>query len=240
LEKEFDFKSIVDLIPIFSAWSIIYTCTGLYSYYHGFHIDIFSYIDVGELILISLSKFVLTIIALFIFFFLSVLHPFQNFFDGKDQLDAGHTSNIKLYSYPFYFALVFAIALFGLDYNNQLLEIFKKIKWFCVAWVILNLPIYISLCYIYIRKEKKQLLTVVLIFFFFYSCNISFLLGYIDKEAIKKNPLGNSIVFNGRIVKSTRHYYFIGQTKNYVFFHNDICSCTDIYPSQSISKLSLK
>ena len=73
-----------------------------------------------------------------------------------------------------------------------------------------------------------------------YSCDVSVILGYNDQDLIRKQPIGNSIIFKNRLVKSTKHYYYIGQTKNYVFFHNDTSNVTDIFPARFVSKLTLK
>lgn len=240
MDRDFDFKKIMELFPIFSAWALIYTSLGLYSYYQSFNVDIFGYIDIGELVLLSFSKFAITIIALILFFFICILHPFQDFFRESDPLDAGHKSNFKIISYPFYISLLLIILFSLIGYNKRLSNLFELIKEFCIGFVVILSPIYLSLIYIFIRKKKKQILTVIIIFLFNYSCAISFIVGQIEYNSKRKDPLGNSILFNNKIIKSTNHYYYIGQTKNYLFFYNDALKLTDIYPIKFVSKMTLK
>ncbi|MCJ8166038.1 hypothetical protein MKJ04_14420 [Pontibacter sp. E15-1] len=240
-QRESEIKRIQDLLPIISAWSVMFSCISIYSYYFKFNINIFQYLDFTELILLSLPEFVVTIAVLMFFVFVSQFHPFQSFSDDtSDPLDMGPESNLKIFAYPLYAAIIITPFLFLIDTTVGLNNFFKVVLRYAIVMIVVGLPIYLSGLYIYNRKEKKQTLTVLLIFLIFWSICISIILGITKYERIKASPTGSSIVYNNTYIRSTKEYYYIGHTKNYVFYHNDSSRVTDVFPASLVTKMSLK
>lgn len=54
-----------------------------------------------------------------------------------------------------------------------------------------------------------------------------------------KNELKISITVGQKPIKSTSTNYYIGRTKNYVFFYNVSSNSTDVYPTSTISKYTI-
>jgi len=54
------------------------------------------------------------------------------------------------------------------------------------------------------------------------------------------NDNNTFIILKKDTIKSTIKYYYIGRTKNYIFFHNDTSGFTDVFPDKDVSKLSIK
>lgn len=50
----------------------------------------------------------------------------------------------------------------------------------------------------------------------------------------------NYIVVDNKKISSTENYFYIGKSKNYVFFHNKQIGNTDIFPINTVSKLTFK
>jgi hypothetical protein len=68
----------------------------------------------------------------------------------------------------------------------------------------------------------------------------AFFVGY-SKIRHRKNKiyLNNSIMIGDKLIKSTPKYYFIGKTSGYVFFFNEANYTTDVFPMNTVSKLTL-
>jgi hypothetical protein len=64
--------------------------------------------------------------------------------------------------------------------------------------------------------------------------------GNYDHEGRISNPLGNDIVYNGQLLRSSKHYYYIGHTKNHVFFFNDQLKSIDVLTASLVTKMTLK
>lgn len=54
------------------------------------------------------------------------------------------------------------------------------------------------------------------------------------------NDNNTFIILKDDTIKSTTKYYYIGRTKNYIFFHNDTSGFTDVFPDKDVRKVSIK
>jgi hypothetical protein len=159
---------------------------------------------------------------------------------NQDSLDAGPVSNFKVVAYPLYFCGVTAIIFGWLESATRDNTIPSEITTFLIVACCTLLPIYLSLYYIYTRKEKKEVLTVLTIILVTTSCMISVVISRHQYTNIKQDALRNTVFLGEQRIASSKNYYYIGHTRNYVFFYNDTLKITDVYPASDVSKMSLK
>lgn len=239
MEKEPEIKKLTGYISLIYVWALLYACIGLFTYYAKFSVNIFQYLDLTELIHISLSKFAITTGLMLILLFLSIVFD-KNKFSKQDSLDAGPNDNFKVFAYPLYTFIIIALISGYINYlipNNLAIE---QISHYSFLLSCFFLPIYLSLYYIYTWKNKKEVLTVLLILLVPYSCMISAFLARYESENIKQYALINTVYIGNKQINSINNYYYIGHTRNYVFYYNDILKVTDIFPSTMVSKMTLK
>ena len=56
----------------------------------------------------------------------------------------------------------------------------------------------------------------------------------------KKKYLGTIIILKDKVINSDSTYYFIGETKNFIFLHNDKNLTNDVIPLTEVKMLSIK
>lgn len=239
MANEPEIKKLTGYVSLVYMWALLYACIGLFTYYNHFSVNIFQYLDLTELIQISLSKFAITTLLLIVSLFLSLVGD-ELKDKNQDPLDAGPVSNFKVFAYPLYFCGLAAIISGWLESATQDNTILSEITTFLIVACCALLPIYLSLYYIYTRKEKKEVLTVLAIILVTSSCIISVAIGRHQYENIKEYALVNTVFVGERPIASSKHYYYIGHTRNYVFYYNDTLKVTDVYPASSVSKMTLK
>lgn len=228
---------LYNFFPLVSLWALIYACVGLYFYYVNFNINIFQYLDLNEIVQITLARFIIIIVFFGLYIFIETILSFEK---KENFLDAGPKKNFKLFLYPFYVAIILYLVLFLLDKYLELNNFFSTIRTFSLSFIVFILPVILSLLYIYSSEDKKQVATVVFMLTFYYSIIISGLLGHYSYEKLISDPVGSSIIFNDNLIESSSDYFYIGHTKNYVFFYNDSLKSVDIYSSPSVSRMTLK
>ncbi|MEO8712613.1 MAG: hypothetical protein ABI405_10845 [Parafilimonas sp.] len=65
------------------------------------------------------------------------------------------------------------------------------------------------------------------------------MMGMKEAQNVKavKSFTGTTITINGNDVISDSNYYFIGETKEYIFFYNEKTNSPTIYPMEKVEKI---
>jgi hypothetical protein len=252
LNKKNDFgQLIISYLPIFTLISLGIGILNQLVYYYPFHLDILTYVDLNEIILSSftilLKCLVIALVGyisaeLMSFFIKKPLKITNKYYDGIP------ISLKRANIFMMFFVVVFSLllVLFYNRYNNTNYGILIK-EWhlvLCTLYIIGVLGIASLLYFKYVYETNYSMpfkfkytniimaSIVVLYWTIFFSAldaiNMSFHSSY-----------GTYIEAGNKRVVSTLNYYYIGRTKNFVFFYDVKNDFTDIYQNKDISLLSI-
>ncbi len=238
MKEEFDFKKLIELLPLIPAWALIYSSINEYVYYISFGLNIFKYIDIGELLIISIPSFALTVLSILILSYISNLIPLD---DDKITYDDVKTKkDLKTSKIIFTVSIVAQIIIFIADYFIRFNDFFNLLKIVVYCFTIVAFFWNMNFLYAYIKKGKQKKFFIAIGLQIYASILISMFLGSLKYDYLKLNHIGSSIIFNNTTIKSSEHYYYIGHTKAYMFFQNDSLNTVDVYPASLISRMTLK
>jgi hypothetical protein len=239
------FEKMTSIISFIALLLLVFSALKLFGYYIFFNLNIFSYIDISEL----LPQSLFSIFHLIFFSFISLVITDQTRHIWLENLKGGGQIGRMLF-----------------------LSNFKKIHWWIVITILIMLPIYLyylvitdvsskltsvalhltiiinvtlfSQLWLYLRKIKLKILYSIL------PISLAFLISGFLEGNIEYNKLLNStlktsyIIFESKgketEVRSTSSYYFVGRTKSYIFFFDNNTKLTTVYPTSLVSKMVIQ
>jgi hypothetical protein len=237
-------------IPLFSVFSFLYGISDLTFYYTSFNINILSYLEVSEIIsltlygfcVISFIGFVLYIMCTYVIMpslnalikYVSASSIFNRHFKG---------STIILLSVIFLIDLIlFAIATFFLKQKSEPAQFTLFLQLLLLMFSIgLITAIFVIKYYNKYKEDPKK--EVIAIFVFFCLCTgAPAWVSSTDAERLKtsKDRLTSFIYLEHRLIKPTKTYYYIGKTNKYAFYFNEYTGACDVFPMNLVTKMTLK
>lgn len=188
-------------------------------YYYYFSIPIIEYLELSEIVTLFLNDIIL--------YFL-LLIPFALFY-WVTKFDW-----LLLVAYAVVFCLGVLSGLnYSLKYKSQILLFIFCVILFSTSTLFLKLMP---------RKKIESIQAPLLLIFF---TLVIFIVAYTSrlsaKEVYRHNTFsGTEVVFSDTLIRSNDSVYFVGKTKNFVFFY-DIKGYTPIiYPFDKIVRMTLK
>jgi hypothetical protein len=246
-------KLFVSYIPILTFISLGIGIVKQLVYYYFFHLDILNYIDVNEILLGTITNLIKCILIILFFQFLTELFKFLRIIILKieNHDKTKHELNLTLKSINIISIVILVIcaSLFLFFYNkfdsekiasvNQEWIFFLKTSFMVILLLIFSV-IYFPLIYAtnYTKSISSKLMSVfvagivVLTFTILFSLEDS-----VDTKLF--STFGTYIEIGNKKIMSDYNYYYIGRTRNFIFFYDVKEDYTDVYQNKDITLLAL-
>lgn len=249
----FNKKELKSLLPLFGGFIFVSGIIKMKLYYNSFNINIVDFLDASEIIFAFISDFIpYVVITLFMFLFLFFLDTKKDVEvrdDYKDNiiLEKHLLRRLWLYIKLFPIILIYAIVLILLLIATFIWN-FSIIPFLIPFCIILAYQIYGILVLEYKRHyynhyksfPSPTFTNIILImgaFFMYVIVNV-----YLDVNSVKesKKYLGTSFkIENNNIISDSTNYY-IGKTKNYIFYYQEENKSTKVYPIKDMKEIEIK
>ena len=240
------FIKSIEYIPIISGIVIVVGIIRLYFYYLPFGFDVFQYTDIFDFIGSGLiALFPLGFGMLFGFSM-----PYSPQLSEKMQPKFADNNRVSIKSFKKIMSIVFLLFILipaliwlikVLLSDNGFTEQ-RKLILTAIGFALVALIVCQGLTDTYVEKmpfNKTVFITlffspILIIYFSFFS--------YVDALDVLFNnkTIHNSIVLSDKLISSDSTYFYIGQTKDQVFFHDSKTHLNEIYKQSDISKITLK
>lgn len=228
---------------IFSVFSVIILCLGYLSlsiYYSNYGIDIWHFIGVSEIVLLSL-KFIFDGIYFLFIQFLLVTYAITDIIDcnkeGKSIFDWLKRKYV-IRNAIILFILFIVSGLIVKYYPSGWDMLFRNIE----IQILLYFLSFIFIPFLFAKIELKFeeiFIRIALIFLFQMFC-VMIILPANENSFLTQSPQvskADFLIKDSFLISTPDSIKFIGNTSNYYFFYNSKKKTTTIYPSSSISKI---
>lgn len=248
-EQKPPFLKAIEYIPVITSIIIVLGCLRLVAFYGLFGVSIFDYTEFSDFLSQGISD-------LFKIIFYSVLglcipvfekrNPFKSEIkNGIIDEETRRQNANKFFTLLEYLILSVGIAIFIENVVRYLktkqfgtyeqLYLIGGLIYPFVAFICVHLcRIYLKYSY-NVNKSVIVFLALMSIDFtgsFWSSFNLGLSVKYEQKN------VGDSVIMEKDTLISTKDYYYIGQTKNYIFFHNEQKNNNDIFPKSKVAKMT--
>lgn len=249
-KQNFTISELISYLPILSLLAISYGVINQTIYYLPFHINILQYTDLNELLLASLYHLVIIVIPLTLVI-LSILYLIylkinNNKLKRKiDKVNFKRNFNLEKLFYGMIF-FTFVLNQTTVWSEFILIDKFDSVNFFealiGLFFAIIFLfyatrfkKVYRGIFNHEIDKKLYGLIYTIIFILWFSICG--------SLEAVwqvqNKPPLGTYLIIDKDTIKSTKKFYYIGRTKNNVFFYNADTKNTFVYDNKNIKLLSI-
>jgi hypothetical protein len=243
------FLIAIDYVPFITGIIISLGCLRLIAFYTIFNLSIFNYTDLSDFVSQGITDFLFILFYTFLgISFPTIKNPFkdemENGLINSDILLENSGKLLRLMEYIPYLVLAWFLLYGTIDYiKTQKFEIYDRLYLLGGIGYGIGLYFSIQLGRLYLKHNQHKINKTILVFipmmsFYFIG---SLWNSYTSALSVKyqQENIGNAITINKEIHISSKSYYFIGQTKTYVFFHNEQNNTNDIFPKALISKITL-
>jgi hypothetical protein len=255
IEKDDFAIKIIKYLPIITLCCLGIGILNLKICYFLFNIDILAYVEVNEIIFETFTNLLVCLIfflgqaalaELFTFFRYRLLKITKS---TDKRIKSGITFSLKTLHITYFFIVITITGFFwgyiNLIDNDKMKVIHKELMFFGISMYVINLILltfvfYVDLIFktIYFRSfnAKFNIVLKAVYFALFYT-----VLNSVNSVAHIKilSTYGTYIKIGNNKIISTQDYYYIGRTKNYVFFYDVLKESTDVYQNKDITVLSL-
>lgn len=250
-ETKSPFLKALEYIPLITGITIVLGCLRLVAYYSIFSINIFDYTELSDFIsqgLLDLLKIIASIVLGLSIPTFKKVNPFKyEMPDGVPNEDIKKNNADK-----FLTLLEYLILGIGVILLTSTLVLFIKTRVFDsyeqrsfagdIGYLILTF-FGVQFGRMFLRYTNTPTNKVILVFIpvvsFYFAGSLwsSYESGLATKY--KQKNVGEIIVLDNETLSSTKDYYYVGQTKSYVFFHNEIKNTNDIFQRSQVKKMTL-
>lgn len=227
----------------------IYSAIRLSIFYLFFNLNIFTYLELTEIIPQSLNAFIYALfIGIILYAGTSLLSTLIIEESVLKEMYTQPTFLKSVYLYPF--LTLFILIYSGFITTILFLWVFGAVDGYLCLKVLFYfiITIFLVISFIEIHRayynRNGKILSrsiIMIVLFCIYSIIVSSTSAIEKKYLLKKDNLylKNSVVVNNKMIKSTAAYYYIGKTNKYVFFYDENRDITDVYCIDSSSVLSV-
>lgn len=246
-----DYVSIfTKYIPIFSIVSLLFGVTNLTAYYNYYNINILPYLEINEVIFLTLKDFIIITLIISFSFLASYKketnnpppESFKDIYIQSSFLDVLKRNKKERTLFLILLIIILSFSILKLVLSIPTSTWLLAITGFITLIILLFFDIVINRTYykFFRRLPNKHIVIVSLLCLTLFSA--AMILGYYKSNCLKENGdyLKNSITIEGKEQKSNHGYYYIGKTSKYVFFYNDTTGLCDRIPISRITMMSLK
>jgi len=231
ITSKIDFEKIVKAAPLFYGFLIFCGALYLYIYFSPFHIDIFKYLELSEL-LVSFIHVIFSILFLFVVFVIEII-AFSNIIKHKELTSYKNGRIGWLIGTAFLTAVYITFASSnsveeGIKYNSLIL-VPALVAYAIVIWhefkstteesisylaVYLMLALIVGTVYEAISDSKSRV------------------------EAARNEIV--TITTKDSTITTNANYFYVGRTNSYIFLYNLSGKRRDIIPANEIKQITFK
>lgn len=246
-----EFKDFIKNTSLITGILIYLGFFELWIYYKIFNLNIIYYIDFSEIIVSFLGDILILILIsiglIYSYYMFNIKFNLQEELKNIEEKSKIKYSKrlvkiLKGYSGTFIGIFIIGIMIFFLFKTNVL-------KWIGVVIILQNI-LYIPFDIIiqeiriaYYNKHKELASTNIFVYIFEFIAILLMLSFFTLNEAQSvKNYYyyGTEVTINSNVMKSDSIEYFIGKTRNYIFFYNDTAKVARIFPMDDVKEIRLK
>jgi hypothetical protein len=250
------FTKIKDNLPLISIGLLTTSLIRIVAYYNYFDIDIMSYIEISESLTLSMPFIIvgtmLIAAVLAITFYNGEKEPSKEHNEIAKALQEAESIVIRLKVHFKLFQIIIGIimpltllvpGLYSLYKHNHYGEVMIWASIFMALMV--NYKIFIIETMMAFRRNNISYLSFAPALTISYIPALIFLCVYLSRlNAIytAHNPIYNIAVFktDKETITTSKEYRFVGKTKNYIFFYNNVSGIADAYPLNEMKVISTK
>lgn len=228
-------KNVIQYLPHFGSILIFLGVTRLIIFYNAFGISVINYLDFSEIITSMfdiISYIVFTVAGTLLYLMMEKDKAAKNEKTKYKTIDKLHNISIMVSSVGIILLLVWLKIITILTLTFWLMAFLSFVFLFFVLVRRIN-----TLSISEIKNKQFILLSFVLLSI----VSLSFYSNY-EASSIKndKKTIGVTIIFdNDKALISDSTNYYIGKTKDYVFFYHEKEGISDVYPMSRIKKIML-
>lgn len=243
-----------DYLKLVAPIIIVFGVIKLSIFYSEFNLNIFNYLDFDEILTSSLSDAIYFGIILFLGFYFGIVSHNENESNKHRKFEKAYMESNSLKRVLSFLAnssqipfiilfLVNLIIFYFITKFNILIDALKYFIYFFLAFLFLD--------YMCLEAERNirnkvskdiphSLFINIYIFGTFLIYTV--LIAKMEAFTIKKLKYNNEIKFkiNNELIESNKIHYYIGQTRNYLFYYLEDKSETIVYPIKKLEMLSFK
>lgn len=254
-EKDDFVIKLIKYLPIITLCCLGIGILNLKICYYLFNIDILDYVEINEIIFDTFTNLLVCLIFFIVQEAFGILVIFFRYrilkiTDKNDtRIKSGISFSLKILHITYFVIIIIITIIFwryvNLINDDKVKDIHKELYLFGISMYIINLILFTFICYadlifqtIYFKPLNSKFnvawkaVYFALIYTVMYSIN----------SVVKIKTLstyGTYIKIENRKIISTQDHYYIGRTKNYIFFYNVLNDCTEVYQNKDILVLSL-
>ncbi len=245
-------KTLKVLVPYGSILLVFLGILKMTIYYHAFNIQINHFLDFSE----TITSFLGDLLSISCFFiaisFANFLLTSNSEIQRTSQFHDLYLSEKSLKKRIRYVAMNFG-PLILVDIISIVLYLIvlwtrsKNTYYLTSALILINLQIFLSFLLLEYKRKYYELFEKPLnsslynlMLYFLIICGLLINRTYDEIHDVKVNKrlIHTSFTTNQGIVKSDSLHYYIGQTKNYLFFYNQDKNVTTAYPISEIKEIT--
>ncbi len=244
-------KEHFSFLPIISLLLLLISSFFNVLYYSFFDIQIVSYTDISEYLILFFSESFLMI--LYLAYFLGTLYfswRIYHFDLKRKRINIEKETTLKKAEYrilwppkvSFFLLTLFVTANVFIStlmsFSNQYL--FELLFFLSIACIVIFLDIFYDLICMSLKKKSSNPIKISLILAF----SIAFFIGvpYSRSKRVKSGFNTKEITFthNTETISTNSELAYIGENQNYFFLYSKADSTSIIYPKNNTSKISIK
>ncbi|MDB4903231.1 MAG: hypothetical protein JWQ63_2512 [Mucilaginibacter sp.] len=237
---------ITKYIPLISVLALGYSLINATTFYSYYHIDIFAYAELNEIIIIAFQDFIYIVLPS-VFVFLIIVYGIYRFVKYKKQKEAySTTSNLNKFE-PFIKWLAFGFfILMSCTITVQYLKgSFYDIYdiYFEISSLVSIISVFLFVNFIekyYANSSKNKTYILFFILFSFLLIELSICSGLFKIcETNEQHPIFMNFKFGKELIFSSDTSYYIGRTRGYIFYYNIKYKTSTIYPIKDVSIITI-
>ena len=243
-------SKLIALIPLITLIVISSGVFNLFIYYRQFGINILAFLDIAELLPLSLSDIIDILFGFCILLVITIItqRVKNKTFAANENILLQEKLSVNKNPVFYKNRILVVFCAFVMMVDVILTFSYSASLRTTMNWS-LELAVYIYSIYlslILLQWIKKAIVTVSgkFEFLFMFSLILVMNSGYAGYKKFINVKYGHAykgtyIVFNSNKITSNASCYYIGKTKFNILFYNEISKSVDLYPVSSVTKLSL-
>jgi magnesium-transporting ATPase (P-type) len=253
-EKDNYLKLLMTYLPLFSLMAYLFGAVRLQYFYSLFNFNALSYFEFGEILMQAFSDALTLIIFLFV---LVGIIGVSLFFKRTPQANPNRPPlkllkpfKVRLGEHIITFTIIIAVFslliirhVFGLFYSGENYEVYYS----NLQDLIIELSGIVMLVSTQLLKKagidlvkNRLVMSFILGIISLMVYAVIFSTNAIIKIRFYHTTTGTSITTDKSIITSTKVYYYIGRSKDYIFFYDEKKKAVDVFPSSEVKKATIK
>lgn len=233
--------NLTNLITSLTLCSFVLGITNLTVYYYFFSFNIFDYIELSEIAIHVIKDGIMILLPILILVISAI------FFNGKTVIPSNVRGN-KTPKRIIRYLIIIGILILAIFITYEYITSKISLPFFLYFIFSFFTP-YIWEFPFKIRRKlelnfgiKINTFALILLFAIVLCLTGGIFNSLIRVDFVKEKHgyTGTYILVGRDTIMSTKNYYYVGRTNNYVFFYNEKTKATDVYPEKDVDKISIR